>query len=183
MAIAALVLWVLTAVAGVALLAAGNAARRAAAPAAAPAQVPAPAPAPVPAPAAVPAPVPAPAPAGTAPAGPGELRPIPRVTVHAAPGEHPLLEFSHPALGLLGLGCWFIYVGTRHAALAWVAFGILVVTILAGLGWLGRSALARRRGTGPAIPSRFPSRLVLLHGAVATATVALAVLTALSATH
>ena len=103
--------------------------------------------------------------------------------MHAAPGEHPLLEFSHPALGLLGLGCWFIYVGTRHAALAWVAFGILVVTILAGLGWLGRSALARRRGAGPATPSRFPSRLALLHGVVATATVALAVLTALSATH
>jgi len=173
MAIAALVLWVLTAAAGVALLAAGNAARRAVSPA----------PAPAPAPDPVPAPVPAPAPAGTAPAGPGELRPIPRVTVHAVPGEHPLLEFSHPALGLLGLGCWFIYVGTRHAALAWVAFGIVVVTILAGLGWLGRSALARRRGTGPASPSRFPSRLVLLHGVVATATVALAVLTALSATR
>ena len=167
MAIAALVLWVLTAAAGLALLAAGNAARRAAAPAAAPAQVPAP----------------VPAPAGTGPAGPGELRPIPRVTVHAAPGEHPLLEFSHPALGLLGMGCWFIYVGTRHAALAWVAFGILVITILAGLGWLGRSARARRRGTGPAAPSRFPSRLVLLHGVVAAATVALAVLTALSATR
>jgi hypothetical protein len=103
--------------------------------------------------------------------------------VHAAPGEHPLLEFSHPALGLLGLGCWFIYVGTRHTALAWVAFGILVVTILAGLGWLGRSVLTRRHGTGPAGPSRFPSRLVLLHGVVATATLALAVLTALSATR
>ena len=132
MAIAALVLWVLTAAAGVALLAAGNAARRAAAPA------PAPLPAPV-------RPVPRRARPGRARA----LRPIPRVTVHAAPGEHPLLEFSHPALGLLGLGCWFIYVGTRHVALAWVAFGILVVTILAGLGWLGRSALARGAGTAP----------------------------------
>ena len=105
--------------------------------------------------------------------------------MHAEPGEHPLLEFSHPALGLLGLGCWFIYVGTRHAALAWVAFGILVVTILAGLGWLAHSALTRRRRTrtGAATPARFPSRLVLLHGVVATATVTLAVLTALSATH
>ena len=167
MAIAALVLWVLTAAAGVTLLAAGNAARRAAAPA----------------PEDAPAPAPVLAPAGTAPAGPGGPRPIPRVTVHAAPGEHPLLEFSHPALGLVGLGCWFIYVGTRHVALAWVAFGILVVTIAAGLGWLGRSALARRRGTGPAAPSRFPPRLVLLHGVVAAGTVALAVLTALSATR
>ena len=167
MAIAALVLWVLTAAAGVTLLAAGNAARRAA----------------TPAPEATPAPAPVPAPAGTGPAGPGEPRPIPRVTVHAAPGEHPLLEFSHPALGLVGLGCWFIYVGTRHVPLAWVAFGILVVTIVIGLGWLGRSALAGRRGTGPATPSRFPPRLVLLHGTVATGTVALAVLTALSATR
>jgi hypothetical protein len=41
-------------------------------------------------------------------AGPAEPAPIPRVKVHATPGEHPLLEFSHPLLGLIGLGVWFI---------------------------------------------------------------------------
>ncbi len=183
MAIAALVLWALTAAAGAVLLLAGNACRRPAAPATAAA-------APLAsAPAASTAPAPpasrAAAPAATAPGGPARLqtaepRPIPRVTVHAAPGEHPLLEFSHPVLGLLGLGLWFIYVGTHHRPLAWLSFGVLMLTIVAGLSWLGRTALAARRGSAPA---RFPPRLALLHGFAAAATVALAVLTALAANH
>ena len=136
MAIAALVLWVLTAAAGLVLLLAGSAARRDAARQAAPAPA-----APVTVPAAGPA------------AGPP---PIPRVTVHAAPGEHPLLEFSHPVLGLIGLGVWFIFVGTHHAPLAWASFGILVGAIAAGLSWLARNTLAARRG-GPAGQGRFPA--------------------------
>ena len=70
--------------------------------------------------------------------------------MHATPGEHPLLEFSHPLLGLIGLGVWFIFVGTHHAPLAWVAFGILVAAITAGLSWLARNARAARRGERPA---------------------------------
>ena len=102
--------------------------------------------------------------------------------VHARPGEHPLLEFSHPALGLIGMGLWFVYVGTRHAPLAWASFGILVAAIAAGLSWLARNRLAARRGDRPARAS-FPPRLVLLHGLSATVTFALAVLAALAASH
>ena len=161
MAIAALVVWVLTAAAGLVLLLAGSAARRGA-----------------PRPAA-----PAPAAPVTVPAhGPAEPPPIPRVTVHAAPGEHPLLEFSHPVLGLIGMGVWFIFVGTHHAPLAWVSFGILVAAIAAGLSWLARNTLAARRGDRPA-RAGFPPRLVLLHGFAASATLVLAVLTALAASH
>jgi hypothetical protein len=124
---------------------------------------------------------------------------IPRVKVHATPGEHPVLEFCHPALGAVGLGLWFIYVGTGHRPLAWVAFGVLVVTIGAGLGWLIRSARSARGGqaargepAGAADgtdgtaggPRRgLPARLILLHGLLATATFALVVLTALVASH
>ncbi len=191
MAIAALVLWVLTAAAGLVLFLAGSAARRGAARQAAPAPA-APVTVPVPGPA---QPGPAqPGPAQPGPARPGAVRarsghtgeppPIPRVTVHAAPGEHPLLEFSHPALGLIGMGVWFIFVGTHHAPLAWVSFGILVAAIAAGLSWLTRNTLAARRGN-PARPARagFPPRLVLLHGVAASATLVLAVLTALAASH
>jgi hypothetical protein len=160
-AIAALVLWVLTAAAGLGLLMAGGAAKRAAAQQAAP--VPAP-------PVRVPA------------AGPPGPPPIPRVKVHATPGEHPLLEFSHPLLGLVGLGFWFVYVGTRHAPLAWASFGVLVAAIAAGLSWLARNTLAARRGDRPA-RAGFPPRLVLLHGFTASATFVLAVLTALIASH
>jgi hypothetical protein len=110
---------------------------------------------------------------------------IPQVKVHATPGEHPLLEFCHPALGVVGLGLWFIYVGTGHRPLAWVAFGVLVLTIGAGLSWLIRSARAERADGGDGVAGGprqgQPGRLILLHGLLATATFALVVLTALVA--
>lgn len=203
MAIATLVLWVLTAAAGLVLLTAGGAAKRAAAQQAAGAQgtasvqeiVPAPAP-PVMVPGTGPAPGaavspgagsgsgsarPVPAPLRSM-AGQAEPPPIPRVKVHATPGEHPLLEFSHPLLGLVGLGVWFIFVGTHHAPLAWVAFGILVAAIAAGLSWLARNARAARRGERPA-RAGFRPRLVVLHGLAASATFVVAVLAALTASH
>jgi len=203
LAIAALVVWVLTAAAGLVLFITGNAARRAGG-AQAPGQpargrlapagqgtgqqltgqqaVPSRAAAVTVPPAATPAARPVAPPGGPGPAAcPAEPPPIPRVKVHARPGEHPLLEFSHPTLGLIGMGLWFVYVGTRHAPLAWASFGILVAAIAAGLSWLARNRLAARRGD----PARagFPPRLVLLHGLAATATFALAVLTALAASH
>jgi len=199
-AIAALVLWVLTAAAGLALLMAGGAAKRAAAQQAAlvvtpPVRVPV---AGFPAPAAgSAAPVSGPAVSGpgastsgpaehasgpAAAPGRGEPPDIPRVKVHATPGEHPLLEFSHPLLGLIGLGFWFVFVGTRHAPLAWASFGILMAAIAAGLSWLARNTLAARRGDRPA-RAAFPPRLILLHGFTAGATFVLAVLTALTASH
>ena len=103
--------------------------------------------------------------------------------MHAKPGEHPLLEFSHPALGLIGMGLWFVYVGTRHAApLAWASFGVLVAAIAAGLSWLARNRLAARHGDRPA-GAGFPPRLILVHGLAATGTFVLAILTALAASH
>ena len=197
MAIAALVIWLCTAAAGMTLLVRGSRARRDAAAAAARGAPARPVPAPAAAPASVPVPVPG---AGRGPDG--EMPDIPRVKVHATPGEHPLLEFCHPALGLVGLGLWFIYVGTGHRPLAWVAFGVLVVTIGAGLSWLIRTARSARSaraaqagqaagaaqgepaGAAAGAPrGRLPARLVLLHGLLATATFALVVLTALVASH
>jgi len=178
-AIAALVVWLLTAAAGMTLLIRGSMARRAAAAAAARSAPARRAPAPVPVPLLG---------AGRGPGG--EMPDIPRVKVHSTPGEHPLLEFSHPALALVGLGLWFIYVGTGHRPLAWVAFGVLVLTIGAGLSWLIRSARAARAARGEPAggaaggPGRgLSARLVLLHGLLATATFALVVLTALVASH
>jgi hypothetical protein len=103
------------------------------------------------------------------------------VKVAAPPGEHPLLQFSHPALALTGLGFWLAFVLVRYRPLAWVSFGILVVTLGAGLGWLAGNALAARRRPGAA--RTFPARLIALHGVAAAATLALTVLTALSAGH
>jgi hypothetical protein len=166
-AIAALILWVLTAGAGTYMLIAGNAARRVAA---GPVQI-----------ASTP---------GRSTTGPvtdgGRPPPIPRTKVHSPPGEHPLLEFSHPALGAIGLACWFLFVGLHYRPLAWISFGILVLAVTAGLSWLASNARAARHRGDDAVQhdqAGFPLRLVMLHGLAATLTVVLVVLTALSASR
>lgn len=179
LAIAALVLWVLTASAGVSLLSSGRAGRGAAAGAAPRTDSSAG----------------ATQPAGAA-GGPaqragarfaaipltedGRPPPVPHAKVTAPPGEHPLLQFCHPALALIGFGFWLAFVLVHYRPLAWISFGILVITIGAGLSWLtGNTLAARRHG----IPRAFPPRLIALHGLAAAATLALAVLTALTAGH
>jgi hypothetical protein len=111
----------------------------------------------------------------------GKPPPGPKVKVAAPPGEHPLLEFSHPALAITGLACWFMYVFVRYTPFAWISFGILMVTISIGLTWLvhnKRAAGRRLKGAW-----HFPPRLVLLHGTAAAVAILLSVLTALSASH
>jgi hypothetical protein len=195
-AIVALVLYVITAAAGVSLLGTGGAARRRAAEAEAgtaeaasggaetlaPEEIPR---------AAVQA-TPAAAEAVRAPGlqarlaavpltADGKPPPGPKVKVAAPPGEHPLLEFSHPALAITGLACWFMYVFVRYTPFAWISFGILMVTIAIGLTWLGHNERAARRRLKGAW--HFPPRLVLLHGTAAGVAILLSVLTALSASH
>lgn len=162
LAIATLVLWMLNAGAGVALLSAGNAARRRAASPARTAD----------------APVRIPAVPLTEDGRPPR---VPPSKVVAPPGEHPLLEFSHPALALFGLGFWLAFVLVHYRTFAWISIGLLVVTAGAGLAWLARSRRAARRRTAPA--RAFPSRLVALHGVAAAALLALTLLTALFAAH
>jgi hypothetical protein len=162
LAIAALVLWVLNAGVGVTLLRSGNAARRRAA---------------------------SPAPAASTPARipaiplteDGKPPRVPPAKVVAPSGEHPLLEFSHPALALTGLGFWFAFTLVHYRTFAWISLGVLVATVGAGLGWLAGSRLAARRRAAAA--RVFPSRLIVLHGMGATAVFALTLLTALSAAH
>jgi hypothetical protein len=109
--------------------------------------------------------------------------PVPRVKVSAPPGEHPLLEFCHPALGITGLACWFAFVATHRRAFAWIAIAVLVVTIGAGLGWMAAHARSARRhasgGSGPAVPVH----RIVLHGLAAAATCGLAVIAILAVSH
>jgi Flp pilus assembly protein TadB len=111
----------------------------------------------------------------------GKPPPGPKVKVVAPPGEHPLPEFSHPALALTGLACWFMYVFVRYTPFAWISFGILMVAIAIGLTWLVHNLRAARRRLKGAW--HFPPRLVLLHGTAAAVAILLSVLTALSASH
>jgi hypothetical protein len=172
--VVALFLWIFTAAAGLHLLAAGKPARRSsgsepeatepvlAAPAGAAAGGPAPE--------AVPA----------AYAGGSGVPPITHTRITTRPDEHPLLEFMHPALAMAGLGCWVAFVVTRFHTFAWLAFGVIVVTIGAGISWLIRSTLAGRRHPGSPGPL-FPPRLIMLHGSAAALTLVLAFVTALIA--
>jgi hypothetical protein len=163
----ALVLWVITAAAGVSLLSTGGAARRLAAEA-------------VRAQAETARTASAPVRMGAIPlTAEGKPPPVPKVRVATPPGEHPLLEFSHPALAVTGLACWFMFVFVHYHPFAWISFGILAATILLGLTWLVRNAQAARHHAASAW--NFPPQLVALHGAGAAIAISLTVLTALSA--
>jgi hypothetical protein len=160
--LAALFLWIVTAVAGLNLLRAGKPAHGDGQPEATE---------PVLAGAGVPAA------ASTAHAA-GTIPPIVHTRITTRPGEHPLLEFMHPALAAIGLGCMIAFVITRFPGFAWGAFGVIVATIGAGLAWFTRSrAAARHQGGG----SLFPPRLIVAHGSAAGLTLVLAVVTALTA--
>jgi hypothetical protein len=165
-AIFVLVLWIATAGAGLTLLRAGGAARRQAAAAVLPAAV---------VRTAVPVRI------GAPPMTPeGKPPPIPHVRLATPPGEHPLLEFCHPMLAVTGMAFWAMFTFVHYRPMAWIAFGVLVVTICIGLGWLASS---RKDGRQRTVSWQFPPRLVALHGISATLTIVLAVLSALLASR
>jgi hypothetical protein len=188
--IAAMLLWMVTVAAGVYLLAAGRPARPPAAPVPATESARATQAAGVPQAAA------------TAYAAGAAVPPVTHTRITTPPGEHPLLEFMHPALGVAGLGCWIAYVITRFSGFAWAAFGVIVVTIAAGLTWYAvnaRAVKAARSGRAPgtaqpgtaqpgtaqpgAPARRYPARRLLVHGSGAAVTLVLALVTVLAAHH
>jgi hypothetical protein len=86
-------------------------------------------------------------------------------------GLREVVEFAHPACAIVGLGFWLGYTLVHNRALAWIAFGLAAVTACAGLAWF----ISNRKST------LFSPRLIAIHGAAATITFALAALTALTA--
>jgi hypothetical protein len=163
LAIFVLVLWLATGSAGLALLRAGGASRRAALTAAQPE------------PAAVGVQR-----LGAVPLTPDGMPPrVPHTRVQAPAGQHPVLEFSHPALAVTGMACWTMFTFVHYRPLAWIAFAVLAVTLLIGLGWFASNRRAGQRQTPGAMT--FPRRLLLAHGLIAGATLALTVLSAVVA--
>ena len=196
MAIVVLVLWLFTAGAGFYLLATSSLSRTRSAASAARG----PQPAVVPQPAAVTQPATAPAtatPPTTAARKAQAAAPSQRAARRAArerwnppslvaarqapilPGARSLVEFAHPAGGIVGLAFWLGFTLIHNRALGWIAFGLIAVTACVGLGWFtANTRAARRAGSGRPAPS-FAGRLVALHGSAAALTVTLAALTAL----
>jgi hypothetical protein len=71
--------------------------------------------------------------------------PIPHPKVTSPDGGRSLLEFSHPMLAITGIACWMLFTFVHYRPLAWIAFVILVVTMLIGLGWLTYNRRSARR--------------------------------------
>jgi hypothetical protein len=93
------------------------------------------------------------------------------------PEPRALLEFAHPACGIIGLAFWLGYTFVHYPMLGWIAFGLVAVTACLGLTWFTvNTRAARRHQEGPS----FSSRLIALHGVAAAVTFALAALTALT---
>jgi len=161
-AIAALVLWLCTAAAGVTLLRAGTTRRRdSRSQQAVPAE-------PLVRIGAVPL------------TAEGKPPPGPHARVATPAGEHPLLEFSHPALATVGVACWLMFTFVHYRPFAWISFAILVATVLVGVSWYARNRQSAREERGG---WTFPSRLIALHGTAAALSITLTVVTALAASH
>ncbi len=102
------------------------------------------------------------------------------------PGPRALLEFMHPACAIVGLGFWLGFTLVHPRLLGWIAVGLITVTACLGLVWFATNNRAARRqqrhpgarDTDEAAPS-FNRRLVAVHGAAATITFVLAVLSVL----
>ena len=95
------------------------------------------------------------------------------------PGARALLEFAHPAFGIIGLAFWLGFSLVHNRLLGWIAFGLVAVTACAGLAWFTANLRAARRrdpGSGEAAPS-FRPRMVAVHGGAAALTFILAALT------
>ena len=95
------------------------------------------------------------------------------------PGLRSLLEFAHPACGIIGLAFWLGFALVHNKALGWIAFGLVAVTASLGLTWFTANLpAARQPDPGRAAP-HFSGRLLVLHGSAAALTVVLAAVTAL----
>jgi hypothetical protein len=95
----------------------------------------------------------------------------------------PPLIMSHFLLAATGLVLWIIYLVNDSSALAWIAFGLLLVVALLGFTmfaiWLRRRQ-SGTSGTAPDMPAEqhFPVAIVGLHGLLAATTLVLVLLAA-----
>ena len=130
----------------------------------------------------------APGPDGATVVGAAALASITAPAARTAPGRSgpeaegsPLLEFMHPLFALTGLTFWIFFVMTDDRLFAWIAFGVVVATVLAGLSW---AALTRRAARRPGRErAAFPAYLIMIHGLAAACTVTLVVISAITAAH
>ena len=140
-----------------------------------------------------PEPQPEPVAAPGAPAAAGATRPAPaaapkprrakdrfdppslaRAKAEPIPGLRALAEFAHPALAVIGLAFWILYVLSRDRIFAAIGLGIILGAICAGLSWFTANRRAAAAGRRDALS--LSPRLLILHGVGAALTLLFAAL-------
>jgi hypothetical protein len=97
-----------------------------------------------------------------------------RAKAEPIPGLRALAEFAHPALAVIGLAFWILYVLSRDRVFAAIGLGIAGGAICAGLSWFTANRRAVAAGRRDAL--FLSPRLLILHGAGAVLTLLFAAL-------
>jgi hypothetical protein len=97
-----------------------------------------------------------------------------RAKAEPIPGLRALAEFAHPALAVIGLAFWILYVLSRDRIFAAIGLGIILGAICAGLSWFTANRRAVAAGRRDAL--FLSPRLLILHGAGAALTLLFAAL-------
>jgi hypothetical protein len=98
-----------------------------------------------------------------------------------------LIEFTHPALAMIGLGFWFGYVVSHDRTFLAIGLGIMLGAIAAGATWFTANHRAVKRvaaadaagqssGDPRFAPQAFSPRVLILHGVGAALTLLIAAL-------
>jgi len=99
-----------------------------------------------------------------------------------------LIEFAHPALGMIGFGFWFGYLVSRDRLFLAISLGVLLGTIAAGVTWFTVNTRAVKRAEAaeaagePGVedprfaPHTFSPRVLIVHGTGAALTLLIAAL-------
>ena len=97
-----------------------------------------------------------------------------RAKAEPIPGLRALAEFAHPALAIIGLAFWILYVLSRDRVFAAIGLGIILGAIAAGVSWFTANRRAVAAGRRDALS--LSPRLLILHGAGAALTLLFAAL-------
>jgi hypothetical protein len=98
-----------------------------------------------------------------------------------------LIEFTHPALAMIGFGFWFGYLVSHNRTFLAIALGIMLGAIAAGATWFTANHRAVKRtaaadaagqpaGDPRFAPQSFRPRVLILHGVGAALTLLIAAL-------
>jgi hypothetical protein len=90
------------------------------------------------------------------------------------------LLLGHPTLAVLALATWVAFLLTQSSVYAWSAFGALVLVTLLGFTMLTRWLTGEGGKHARGAEQGFPVVAVVAHGAVATLTFVLVLLTAIT---